>query len=129
MTRILIVDDSQPVRSMLRQLLGAAPEWQICGEAADGKHAVEQAELLNPHLIVLDIHMPILNGFEAARQILQHSPLTLILILSADSSPHFARTAELCGARGFLSKAHATNYLATAVTTLLRNERCFPAYS
>jgi DNA-binding NarL/FixJ family response regulator len=122
-------DRAQPIRVMVRQLLGAEPERKICGEAADGKQAVEQAELLNPDLVILDIHRLIMNGNEAARQMLQHSPLTLILILTTDSSPHFAQTEELYGVRGFLSKARATDHFATTGTTLLRNESYFPAYS
>jgi len=61
---ILIVDQAS-IGKVVRKLLETQQGWNACGEAGDGKQAVEQAEVLNPHLIVLDIRMPILNGFEA----------------------------------------------------------------
>lgn len=72
---------------MLRVLLEAEQGWAVCGEAADGQQAIDQSELLTPRVIILDIHMPVMNGFEATRRIHLRSPETLILILTSDESP------------------------------------------
>jgi len=126
MIRILIADDHGHIRSLIRALLEAEKGWQVCGEAANGQEAVAQCVLLKPNLIVLDIHMPIQNGLEAARLILLQLPKMLILIVTLDGSAHFALAAAACGAQGILIKAHATEDLVTAVSTLLRGERYFP---
>jgi DNA-binding NarL/FixJ family response regulator len=82
MVRILLVDDKAYIREWVREFLAHKLEWQVCGEAADGLQAVEQAASLQPHIIVLDVSMPEMNGFDAARRILKASPHILILILS-----------------------------------------------
>jgi len=110
---------------MLRVLLEAQQGWAVCGEAADGQQAIDQSELLTPRVIILDIHMPVMNGFEATRRIHLRSPETLILILTSDESPHFARAAAACGALGFLSKAQTIDHLVKAILSLLRGERYF----
>jgi DNA-binding NarL/FixJ family response regulator len=125
MIRILIVDDHAHIRSMIRALVEAEEGWQVCGEAADGQQALAQCVLLKPNLIVLDIHMPVRNGLEAAREILILFPGMLILIVTMDGSSHFALAAEGCGAQGLLVKARATDDLVKAVSTLLRGERYF----
>jgi DNA-binding NarL/FixJ family response regulator len=67
--RILIADEHPVVRSGLRALLSKNSRWQVCGEAVNGKQAVEQVRELNPQLVVLDLNMPVMNGTEAAREI------------------------------------------------------------
>jgi len=69
MTRILIADDSPPVRRGLRTLLGQNTDWQVCGEAVDGADAVEKAHQLAPDLILMDFSMPRMDGVQAAREI------------------------------------------------------------
>ena len=69
MLRILIADDHEVARGGVRALIEAHPGWEVCGEAKDGREAVECAAATNPDLVVLDIGMPNLNGLEAARQI------------------------------------------------------------
>src|ERR1700693_4663354 len=112
---------------MVRAFLEAEDGWEVCGEAANGQEAIDQCALLQPDLIILDIHMPVLNGLEAAREILLHSPRTRILILTIDGSSHFANAAEGCGAQGLLTKCRATRELVGAVSALLRGEKYFPA--
>jgi two-component system, NarL family, nitrate/nitrite response regulator NarL len=125
MIRILIVDDYEHIRGMIRALLEAEEGWQVCGEAANGQEAIDQCVLLKPNLILLDIHMPVQNGLEAAREILVRFPTMLILILTIDGSSHFALAAVACGAQGLLVKARASEDLVTAVSTLLRGQRYF----
>jgi DNA-binding NarL/FixJ family response regulator len=119
MIRILIVDDHEHLRGMIRALLEAEKGWQVCGEAADGRAGVDQCVLLRPNLVILDIHMPVRNGLEAARE--------MILLLTMDGSPHFALAVTACGAQGLLVKARATEDLVIAVSALLRGERYFPS--
>jgi two-component system, NarL family, nitrate/nitrite response regulator NarL len=125
MMRILIVDDYEHIRGMIRALLDAEEGWQVCGEAANGQAAIDQCVLLKPDLVILDIHMPVRNGLEAAREILLRFPSMLILILTIDGSSHFALAVVACGAQGLLVKARAGEDLVTAVSTLLRGERYF----
>jgi DNA-binding NarL/FixJ family response regulator len=125
MMRILIVDDYEHIRGMIRALLDAEEGWQVCGEAANGQAAIDQCVLLKPDLVILDIHMPVRNGLEAAREILLRFPSMLILILTIDGSSHFALAVVACGAQGLLVKARASEDLVTAVSTLLRGERYF----
>jgi DNA-binding NarL/FixJ family response regulator len=127
MIRILIVDDHTYIRKMIRALLEVEEGWQVCGEAADGQAAIDQCALLKPHLVILDIHMPVRNGLEAARVILFQSPRMLVLILTTDGSTHFALAAMACGAQGLVVKDRAGEDLVMAVATLLRGERYFPS--
>ncbi len=110
---------------MIRALLEAEEGWQVCGEAADGQEAVDQCVLLKPNLVVLDIHLPLKNGLEAARLIFLQFPQMLILVLTTDDSLHFRLVAAASGAQGILAKSNATQELVPAVAGLLRGERYF----
>jgi len=125
MIRILIVDNYEHIRGMIRALLEAEEGWQVCGEAVDGQGAIDQCALLKPTLIILDIHMTVRNGLEAAREIFRKFPRMLILLLTIDGSAHFALAAVACGAQGLLVKARASEDLVTAVSALLRGEKYF----
>ena len=81
--RILIADDHEVARRGLRALLESNPRWQIAGEAANGREAVDLATRLKPEIVVLDISMPGLNGLDATRQILRDVPSAEVLILSS----------------------------------------------
>ena len=80
--RILIADDNALVRQQVRNLLGRHPDWEICGEAVDGRDAVNKARELNPDVIVLDFAMPEMNGLQSAWEIARLSPSTPILLFS-----------------------------------------------
>src|ERR1700730_15412541 len=104
MIRILIADDHRYIRGMIRALLEVEEGWQVCGEAADGQAAIDQCALLKPNFVILDIHMPVRKGLEAARVNLFQSPRMLVLMLTTDGSTHFALAAMACGAQGLLVK-------------------------
>jgi len=129
MIQILIADACEHIRRLIRGLLQVHEGWEVCGEACNGREAISQCEILKPNLIVLNIHMPVINGLDAARQIFLSFPGMLILILTLDGSTHFALAAANCGAQGILMKSLATNHLVIAVSTLLRGDRYFPSYS
>jgi DNA-binding NarL/FixJ family response regulator len=105
--RILIADDHEVVRKGLIALLQAQTDWQVCGEAADGREAVDKAQQLRPDVIILDIGMPSLNGLEATRQILKTTPHARVLILTLHDSDQVVRDVLNAGARGFLLKSEA----------------------
>jgi CheY-like chemotaxis protein len=85
--RVLVVDDYEPFRRFVCSMLGERPELQIDSEGSDGLEAVQKAEALLPELILLDIGMPTLNGFEAARRIRKLSPESKILFVSQSLLP------------------------------------------
>jgi DNA-binding NarL/FixJ family response regulator len=122
--RILVVDDHDVVRMGIRSLLKHDEGWEVCGEAADGRDAVEKAAQLKPDLVILDLAMPRLNGLEAARQILRHNPRQRILILTNSDSEQVMREALGVGVRGFLLKSDPGCDLVTA-TEALQNGRTF----
>jgi DNA-binding NarL/FixJ family response regulator len=125
MLQILIADDHDVARSGIRALLENHAGWQVCGEARDGREAVELAASLNPDLILLDIGMPNLNGLEAARQILTTSPGASILILTMHDSHQLVREVLRAGARGFLLKSDAGRDLIAAVEALEQRRTFF----
>jgi len=118
MLRILIADDHEVARQGIRALLENHPGWQVCGEAKDGREAVELASRLKPEVTLLDIGMPNLNGLEATRQILASSPEMPILILTMHDSDNVVREVLRAGARGFLLKSDAGRDLVAAVEAL-----------
>ena len=123
--RILVADDHEVVRKGLVSLLQAQPDWQVCGEAADGREAVEKAQQLKPDVVILDIGMPSLNGLEATRQILKINPQARVLILTLHDSDQVVREVLNAGARGFLLKSDATRDLVAAVEALRRDKTYF----
>ena len=123
--RILIADDHEVVRKGLVALLQQQPDWQVCGEAGDGREAVEKAQQLRPDVVILDIGMPSLNGLEATRQILKTNPHARILILTLHDSDQVVRDVLNAGARGFLLKSDAARDLVAAVEALRRDKTYF----
>jgi chemotaxis response regulator CheB len=77
--RVLIVDDHAVVRAGVRTFLSSYPDWEICGEAKDGEEAIEKVEQLALDVVLLDLTMPGMNGFEAAPIILERAPATKIV--------------------------------------------------
>jgi DNA-binding NarL/FixJ family response regulator len=122
--RILVADDHEVARKGIRSLLEDRPGWEVCGEAKDGREAVDLAGQLNPDILLLDIGMPNLNGLDAARQILATTPDARILILTIHDSEQVVREVLAAGARGFLLKSDAGRDLIAAVEAL-QNRRTF----
>jgi DNA-binding NarL/FixJ family response regulator len=122
--RILIADDHEVARKGVRALLEEHAGWEVCGEAKDGREAVELATQLKPDISLLDIGMPNLNGLDAARQILAVSPDARILILTIHDSEQVVREVLAAGARGFLLKSDAGRDLIAAVEAI-ENRRTF----
>lgn len=125
MLRILIADDHEVARQGIRSVLEDHPGWEICGEARDGREAVEAASKLKPDVYLLDIGMPNLNGLDAARQILAINPDARILILTIHDSEQVVREVLAAGARGFLLKSDAGRELVAAVEALQQRRTFF----
>jgi DNA-binding NarL/FixJ family response regulator len=124
MTRILIADDSQPVRSGLRTLLGLNSDWQVCGEAVDGADAVEKAQELTPDLILMDFSMPQMDGVQAAREIAKSGTDIPILLFTLNLSPQIIELARNAGLRGAMSKSEFSK-LPYAIKAIQRGETFF----
>lgn len=122
---ILVVDDHPVFRFGLCALLSSHQGWEICGEASDGRDAVQKCKQLKPDLLILDICMPELNGLDAARQILKHNPDQAILILTAVDSEKVIQGCLEAGVRGWIFKSDGTEDLVTAVEALQRGKTVF----
>jgi len=122
---ILVADDHPIFRFGLCAMLRSHEGWEVCGEAADGREAVEKCSQLKPDLLILDICMPGLNGLDAARQILKHNPDQVILILTAVDSEQVVRDCLEAGVRGWVFKSDAIEDLMTAVEGLRRGKTVF----
>lgn len=118
-SRTLIVEDYEDFRQFLRFTLHEKTQCRVIGEASDGLEAVQQAEKLQPDLILMDLALPKLNGMEAGRRIRKLCPNSKIVFLSQDSSPEIVRGALRMGALGYLLKSDATE-LPVAVDTVLQ---------
>ena len=116
--RILLADDHELVRRGLFELLQKHEGWEVCGEASDGRVAVEMCQRLKPDVVIVDISMPHLNGLDATRQILQNDPHCKVIVLTISDSDHVIREALDAGARGFLLKSDAARDLVSAVEAL-----------
>jgi DNA-binding NarL/FixJ family response regulator len=123
--RILIADDHEVVRSGLCTLIQSRQDWEICGEAKDGRQAVEMAKQLKPDVVILDIGMPNLNGLAATRLLSQQAPQQKIIVLTITDSDHVIREALDAGARGFVLKSDAARDLVSAVEALQRDRMFF----
>ena len=114
-----MVDDFEPWRHFVRSILQLNPNWQIIDVASDGLEAVQKAEELQPHLIILDINLPNLSGIDAARQIRTVAPESKILFLTQESDPDVARTALRSGARGYVLKEDLVGDIVAAIEAVI----------
>jgi len=118
MTRILIADDHEVVRSGLRLILEAHAGWEVVAEAADGKAAIVKALETKPDVAILDYSIPLVNGVEATRQIRKRNPQIEVLIFSIHDSGTLAGEVLDAGARAYLLKSDAKEHLISAIEAL-----------
>jgi DNA-binding NarL/FixJ family response regulator len=124
--RVLVADDHEIVRKGLCSIL-LKQGWEVVGEAANGREAVEKAKCLCPDVIVIDISMPELNGLEATRQILKSDVASKVLVLSMHQSDSLIRDVFEAGARGYLLKSDSCRDLAMAIEAISGNKTYFSA--
>ena len=125
MTRILIADDHDVVRSGVRAILEAQEGWEVVGEAADGKEAVDKALATRPDVVVLDYGLPVMNGIEATRQIRARVAGAEVLLFTMHDTASLVREVLEAGARGFLLKSDARRFLIAAVESLAAHKPFF----
>ena len=118
MPKIIVVDDHAVIRRGVQGILRSFPEWELCGEAADGQEAIRLAQAVKPEIIIMDVSMPGLNGLEATRIIRNILPETKILLLTLHSSTELVRSAFRAGARGYVLKSDAEHELVRALNVL-----------
>lgn len=123
--RILIADDHDVMREGARAVIERQPGWEVCGFAATGREAVEQAFALKPNVVVMDVSMPELNGLDAARQIKRRLPQTEILIFSAHQTDALIREFFEAGAKSFIFKSEDHHFLVDAIQSLSQHKPFF----
>ncbi|MGO9245201.1 MAG: response regulator [Verrucomicrobiia bacterium] len=125
LVRILVADDHDLVRQGLRFMLEAQSGWIVCGEAGTAQEAINLARQLCPQVVIVDVHMPGMDGFQATREILASNPQTEVLILTLDETQEVVQAATVAGARGVVMKSDAARDLVAAVAALTRHELFF----
>ena len=122
LVRILVVDDFEPWRCFIQSVFRGRPEFEIVGESTDGMEAIRMSSELQPDVVLLDIGLPKLNGFDAAREIHKVSPQSKIVFVSLERSEAMLKEAQNIGAKGFVSKLDVEDGLMNAVLRALSGE-------
>ena len=125
MIRVALCDDSPEMRITLRLLLRLSKNIELVYETRNGREAVECVKRLQPDVLVMDIHMPRLDGFEATKQITDLSVSTRVILISTDVGSWITSHAAAVGAKGFVPKDEAATSLLSAIEAVHRGETFF----
>lgn len=125
MIRVAFSDDSPEMRVALRLLLRLSKNIELVYETSNGQDAVECVQHFQPDVLVMDIHMPMLDGFEATKQINDLSVSTRVILISSDLGSFIVRKAAAVGAKGFVPKDDVAKLLLLAIETVHRGETFF----
>ena len=123
--RLVVADDHELVRASMRGMLQNEQDLQIIAEAKDGREAIELCRLQRPDLVLMDVKMPKVNGFEATRIIKEELPTTKVLIVSAYKSAALSTEAIAAGADGYLPKLCLLQELLEAIRAVIRGEAVY----
>jgi DNA-binding NarL/FixJ family response regulator len=115
---VLLVDDNQQMRKALRTLFESEPDFEVAGEAEHGQDAINQAEVLKPHLIILDFSMPVMNGLEAASILLRKLPNVILILFSNYAGAAIEAPAYAAGIHAVVPKHQASTHLMRTVHAL-----------
>ena len=121
--KVLLVDDHKSVRKGLRKMLSRSPKIEIVGEAGDGREAIKLTEELKPDVMLLDVEMPVVNGYEVARKVSEAGQSPRILALSGHNEKRYILGMFANGAVGYLTKEEAPEQLLTAVNDIAAGKR------
>ena len=116
---VLVVDDNPDIRKALCELFTREGDFEVCGEAENGREAIEKAQLLQPALIVTDLSMPLMNGLEETRILRQLMPYVPVIIYSSHSEALVEKEALAAGASAVISKSEAAKVLIAKARELL----------
>jgi DNA-binding NarL/FixJ family response regulator len=122
---VLLAEDHTVVREGFRKLLELEDDFEVVGEAEDGRQAVAMVKKLHPAVVLMDIAMPLLNGLEATRKILKAVPSTRILILTAHNDDTYVKNATESGAVGFLLKQASARVLSKGIREVNKGHTFF----
>lgn len=126
MAKILIADDHEIVREGIRRLLTESrPDWEVCGEAANGRQAVEAVNALHPDVVVLDVTMPGMSGLEACARISKQNPSCRILIFTVHDSHRMSTEIRKVGGHGYVQKSRAAGDLIVAIERVMEGGTFF----
>jgi len=117
--QILIVDDNPQIRKCIRTFIEQKTDWKVCGEAENGQFAIEKVKDLSPDLVVLDMDMPVMNGLDAARQIIKASPDLPLIMFTMSISNRLSKEAKAAGIKAVLSKEQGMDDLLVSMRALL----------
>jgi DNA-binding NarL/FixJ family response regulator len=117
--RIVLADDNETIRQLIKALLESRSDWRVVGEASNGRDAIEKTRALNPDVVILDFRMPGLNGIDATRAIVKESPGMAVVLLTVHDSKTLTRLALRAGARCCLGKSKVAQHLVEAVESAI----------
>ena len=120
--KVLVVDDHAMFREGIRSLLAGYDDIEILGEAINGKEAVEKACQLAPHVVLMDITMPVMGGLEATRRIQKECPNARVLVLTQHEDSEYVLSMIKVGAKGYISKTANASELVSAIRTVHKGE-------
>jgi DNA-binding NarL/FixJ family response regulator len=116
---VIIVDDNPFIREALCEFFTREADFEVCGQAEDGREAIEKAQQLHPDLIVTDLSMPVMNGLEETRVLKGLMPAVPVIIYTAHSNPFVEKEARSAGASAIISKSEAVAVLINKARSLL----------
>jgi len=123
---VLIADDHTVLRHGLRMILNEAEDISVIGEATNGEETVAQVQALNPHVVLMDVNMPVMDGVEAARRIRASQPETRVLMLTVSDKDDHLLGAIKAGARGYLLKSAESDDVLNAIRRVAAGEAILP---
>ncbi len=122
-SRILIAEDHTILREGLRALLSAEPDFEVVGEAADGRDAIQGVQDMNPDLVLMDLSMPRMNGLEAIRELKKQNPDTKVVALTVHKTEEFIIATLKAGAEGYVLKDATNAELVSAIRNVFQGKR------
>lgn len=124
---IFLADDHRVVRSGIRALLEAQPDFEVVGESEDGLDTVQQVEKLHPDVLIVDLMLHGISGIEVSRQVVKHSNRTAVVLLSMYGNETYVQGALRAGAKGYLLKESTVDELTSAVREVMKGRHYLSA--